>query len=478
MCDIIYGGREFRAMRAKPAQVTEKKEKTEVAQMKGRKILPNDGTVPVDRIEAFLFEMVNAYGNESEDDTVRLFRKFAQYLPEPPNSPEGVGRLLWQMAVRDSSSGRYDVELRKEPLEYQRVVIQVFQVWLQAIWEAAAEGEDAVEWALMQLRSRVPTRGRQDELLRADTPFEQAMAYLWRKRLCLKQCANRECPRRYFIGRPYSKVCQLEGCGRAARKAYKKRWWEGQQHKGEHGSNPPMEKPVGEQVDTTGPQAPAEQPGIEESAIKEFIEEVVNAKDEKIKAPTGDLYFFRQYPRFFPTLEADVETMLQRIRDEWSPNAPEFIKSGLPDTLYRNEMRNLRDGLLGAWQVKDLEVRRWQIFRARSALHGLIDAPSRERQLLQPPSLATPVQQALLWVGKNVSKLKTCQNPKCDIHPLFVAKTKERYCTPDCARLAMKESKKKSKADHYKNGGWKKKPKNKRKRPSNPFARAAEHHEH
>jgi hypothetical protein len=76
-----------------------------------------------------------------------------------------------------------------------------------------------------------------------------------------------------------------------------------------------------------------------------------------------------------------------------------------------------------------------------------MDVHSRQDWTLQPPSAHAPIHQALHWVRKNLSKLRKCGNDGC-AHPYFVADTKERFCSEECAKVGQRASKLRSWGKH------------------------------
>lgn len=407
----------------------------EVTQMKPRKNLANDKKIPDDKLEAFLFWLVNARVAETGDDTDRLYERYSQFLPCPPSTPDEATPLLPMFARYWCKSGEL---LPKEPVVYKRGIIAGLRERLRDVWKA--EDEYTAEWRLFHFQSgmnRAMTDSTVSEPL-PEAPLTQALAYLWRKLGKLKKCLNPDCPKPFFIAAKVDqKVCGLASCIAAkVSESQRDSWRRRKLHKLGEGKQPEGE-PVAENGRGMSGKIQGQQPRIAEPAIKAFILDVANADDKRIDE--GELYFFSRYPEFFPTKDADIEAVSPMFQRRWT--TPEGLKMEVPLIYHRAAIGTLRDRLRDAWQAEDEAAAGWQLFLAQSALHGIMDVHSRQDWTLQPPSALAPIPQALRWVRQNFSKLRKCGNGECPRHRFFVATGKARYCSRECRQVGQKPHK-------------------------------------
>src|ERR1039458_3873867 len=115
----------------------------EVTQMRHRKSLADETKIPDDKLGAFLFLLVNARVAETGDDTDLLYKRFSQFLPCPPSSPEEARPLLPMFA---DYWGKRGEPLPKEPVVYKRGIIAGLRDRLRDVWKA--EDGYAAEWRL------------------------------------------------------------------------------------------------------------------------------------------------------------------------------------------------------------------------------------------------------------------------------------------------------------------------------------------
>ncbi len=288
--------------------------------------------------------------------------------------------------------------------------------------------------------------------LQPDAPLSQALAYLGRSLRKLKKCANRECESPFFIAKRPDAECCTDVCANEMRVRSKKRYWE-RKRKGLAVPERGEPKPAAEKVAAKSTGTRGGQRGIPDSALKEFVLDVVNA--DKNKIDDGKLYFFSSYPEFFPTKEKDIEAVVSLARN--SPAVLEKMRQEWPAMYHRGLMRNLHEGLRGVWQAEDESAAGRLLFELQSVFHRQTDISGRSDKSLPPSS--HPIQQALQWVGEHLSKLRRCRNVKCPSpRPFFVAQSKEKFCSDACSHEGEKESKLHSWEKHQHKHKWVKKP--------------------
>jgi hypothetical protein len=454
--------------------------------MKQRKVLANEAKIPDSRLEGLLLDIVNARvietrfraakhteGKEepelqfdvigTEDDTDDIFKRYSKYLPYAPKTPQ---ELRYNSSLLMAFRRRWRVFhffIPKQVEVYRRGIIAEVRDHLRTIWELG--DVEARNWRLKSFQSFMndimaagPASGRLQpdamapSALPPDSPMSQALSFLGRKVNLLKICANPECPRPFLIAsRADQKVCDLPECAKAMRRASKKRYWDIKLERPGKG-----EKPTGgssaKESGTMGGEVQVQHPKISKGDIEKFVLDVVNA--DKTKIDNRKLYFFIQYPKFFPTWEGDVEAVVLLAGN--NPVMLEKMKKEWPEIYHRGLMRDLHEGLRGIWHTGDESVAGRLLFKLQSVMHRDVDLSRGSDKSLPPQS--HPIQQALQWVGEHLSKLRRCRNVKCPgPHPFFVAKTKEVFCSAACSHVGEKESKRHS---------WKKNKARWRRKPS------------
>ena len=177
-------------------------------------------------------------------------------------------------------------------------------------------------------------------------------------------------------------------------------------------------------------------PRITERSLREFIVDVVNIAAGEDSANDDGLYLFTQYPKFFPTREVDAASLVPFLQRKGT--TLEGLQVEAPIIYHRALRRVLREGLREVWQAEDENTADWQIFQLQSRLYHMMDnLEADETKRLQPPPLHAPIHQALHWVRRHRSKLRSCGNPEC-MHPYFVAEGKQRFCSTLCADNVQK----------------------------------------
>jgi hypothetical protein len=234
----------------------------------------------------------------------------------------------------------------------------------------------------------------------------------------------------------------------------KKRYWE-RKRKGLAGPGRGEPKPVAKKVAAKSTGIRGEQKTIADSALVEFVLDVVNADRKEIDG--GTMHFFSRYPAFFPTKDRDIKAVVSLASQ--SPAMVEKMKQEWPAIYHRGLMRELHEGLRGVWQAEDESTAGRLLFGLQSVIHRQVDISRRSDKTIQPPS-SHPIQQALLWVRQHLSKLRRCGNVKCPgPRPFFIADTKEKFCSDKvCSHEGEKESKLRSWEKHQHKHKWVKKP--------------------
>jgi len=302
------------------------------------KVLANDATIPGSKLERFLLDLVNARVAGTRDDSRHIFGVYSRFLPHPPSTPEEFLPLLPMFAKYLDKDPRKP--LPKEQEAYKRAIVVGIRDQLRGIWKA--EDEYTAEWQLFHFRSGISeVMGDRSTIgPPSETPLSQALAYLGRKLVLLKRCANRRCETPFFIANRRGQQCCSEKCAAAVRGDKKRRWWRGKRGKPDEGKQPERELARKEGTAKKS-KTPAGQPGIAEPALEAFVLDVVNADDRMID--DGTMYFFSRHPAFFPTKDKHIEAMASLA----SPNRTlvEQLRSELPGIYHRGLIRDLCEGL-------------------------------------------------------------------------------------------------------------------------------------
>jgi hypothetical protein len=177
--------------------------------------------------------------------------------------------------------------------------------------------------------------------------------------------------------------------------------------------------------------------------LKAFLLDLVNAQDQLVDGTTQQ--FFRRYPEFFPATKADFRALLPFIgtRVLTSEGSKPFSQVAYS----RAVLREMRDWLRAIWGAGDEYTADWRLFNLQRHLHRVTHMNQSYDKNLQPPPLEVPVNQALRYLRRHLSRLKRCASKDCKT-PFFVAdRGKQAYCSVECAEVAQRE---------YKRSWWKK----------------------
>ena len=439
--------------------------------MRYRKVLADEAKVPDKKLKNFLLGLANALLTDAEDHSGTIFDRYPEFLPRAPRNPQEAQQNFPLLMALMNRWKEFDPRRLPTKLEtYQREIVAEMRDRLRAVWEAG--DADTAEWRLAVFKSFMvevtaagpasgpapdsPPPQRDAIALRVLPPtasLSQALAYLGRNIRKLKRCANRVCDTPFFIAeRPEDQCCSKE-CPNEARRQFKEQYWE-RKRKGLVVPERGEPQPAAERVAAKGIGVRGDNKAIADSALKEFVLDVVNADRKEID--DGKMYFFSRYPDFFPTKDHDIKAvvslwsqspaMVGKMRQEW------------PAIYHRGLMRDLHEGLRGVWQIEDVSTAGRLLFELQSFVHGQVNISGTAHRTTQPSS-SHPIQQALLWVGQHLLKLRRCRNVKCPSpRPFFVAVGKQEYCSPECSHEGKKESKLLSWKEHQHKHKWVKKP--------------------
>jgi hypothetical protein len=435
--------------------------------MRHRKVLADEAKVPDKRLKNFLLGLVNA---DVEDHAGTIFHRYSEFLPHAPRSPQEAQQNSPLLMALMRRWKKFDPRRLPTKLEtYQREIIAEMEDSLRAVWEAG--DVEAAKWRLRGFESFMdevmavgtvsgppapdapPLQGdaMAPSALPPSAPLSQALAYLGQNLPKLKKCSNRECDTPYFVAKRPDDECCSDVCANEMRGWSKKRYWE-KKRKGLAVPERGAPKPVAKRIAAKSTGVRGEQQAIPDSALKEFVLDVVNG--DKGKIDDGKLYFFSSYPEFFPTKEKDIEAVVSIAGH--NPAMFGKMKQEWPAIYHRRLMRELHEGLRGVWQAEDESTAERLLFELQSFVHGQVNISGTAHRTIQPPS-SHPIQQALQWVGEHLSKLRRCRNVKCPSpRPFFVADTKEEFCSDACSHEGNKERKRESWGRNKQK--WRKKP--------------------
>ena len=294
--------------------------------MRHRKVLADEAKVPDKRLRNFLLGLANAQLTDAEDHAGTIFHRYPEFLPHAPRSPQEAQQNSPLLMALMNRWREFDARRLPEGLEaYQRGIVAEMRDRLRAVWAAgdveAAEGRLTDLRAFMHevmaagLKSGPPAPDalppQHDAMapsaLPPDAPLSQALAYLGRNLRKVKRCANQGCDTPFFIAKRPEDECCSPVCANEMRGLKRKRYWD-RKRKGQAVPERGAPKPAAKGVAAKGTGIRGGQKTIADSALKDFVLDVVNADKKKIE--DGKLYFFSQYPAFFPTKDRDIEAVV------------------------------------------------------------------------------------------------------------------------------------------------------------------------
>jgi len=124
-----------------------------------------------------------------------------------------------------------------------------------------------------------------------------------------------------------------------------------------------------------------------------------------------------------------------------------------------------------AWDRTDLRGFEWYTwkaqreyeFQAASARHGVtsshlarrpgddVDVEAIKAAIIEseePPATITRIEAAIFHLRQNRKRALHCPNPDCPAPYFFASKKGQKYCSPECAKPAQRESKRRWWAEH------------------------------
>ena len=108
--------------------------------------------------------------------------------------------------------------------------------------------------------------------------------------------------------------------------------------------------------------------------------------------------------------------------------------------LRRGVIGDLRNRLREVWLAKD-DVAEWRICMLQLHAHSSTNFEDRRSRRLYPPSPDTPIELAIDWVRRNLSRRRVCRNPDCS-RPYFVVSSARRcLCSDACIAATQKAHK-------------------------------------
>lgn len=142
-----------------------------------------------------------------------------------------------------------------------------------------------------------------------------------------------------------------------------------------------------------------------------------------------------RYPEVF-ILEKDG----QQLKKAWEKQTYRILQTG-------------QKVLKKVWRSPDTRRRDWYLFvlrglyqdscvRVADPLHDKFIAMSRTNDLIKGPPIVTPVEAALTYLQTHLAyRMLICANSTCPAPFFFKTKKVQKYCSPECADPARRESK-------------------------------------
>jgi hypothetical protein len=162
----------------------------------------------------------------------------------------------------------------------------------------------------------------------------------------------------------------------------------------------------------------------------------------KFQKAFGDRFFPIVPRRMIQIWFTNTESNFQEGAQEWGA-IPES------ELIHRYWLLPLRDKLRNIWDIQDLRIKKWVLFKIRE--YFLLGDPVLYQSDLQPfcfdipGSLrdSSPIEEALIYLEKHLVRTKRCENPEC-ANPYFIApRVFAKFCSPTCALPAQREAKRK-----------------------------------
>ncbi len=141
----------------------------------------------------------------------------------------------------------------------------------------------------------------------------------------------------------------------------------------------------------------------------------------------------------FPELNFWTETNRMLTRSNIAREDPR--QSGIESLL------GFRNHLQACWRAPDTRTREWMCFQLREygqrfSLDPRVKPGVHERRISeQPPSVQSPVDQALLYLLKHAAACRRCRNSDCPSPYFFAHRSRQQFCSEKCALPAQREHK-------------------------------------
>lgn len=95
-----------------------------------------------------------------------------------------------------------------------------------------------------------------------------------------------------------------------------------------------------------------------------------------------------------------------------------------------------------AWDSPILRKREWYLADIEGFYHHAFN------RFGDPPAFALPLEALVYYFRRNIDRALHCPNPECPAPYFFSTEKGQKYCSPECARPAQLESKRRWWADH------------------------------
>jgi hypothetical protein len=164
-------------------------------------------------------------------------------------------------------------------------------------------------------------------------------------------------------------------------------------------------------------------------------------------------------------MPSHAENLLVSLANLKGSERMRALYSDVVGSLSVHELMSLRDELRLVWDTQDRRHRDWYLFRLRDSFqHDVIlgdvkakggpPNPGRLASRLAAPPEITPFEGALFYFQTRLGELaRHCGNATCPA-PYFIAKKKwQKYCSPECAGPATRESKRQWWREHRAKNG-------------------------
>lgn len=194
---------------------------------------------------------------------------------------------------------------------------------------------------------------------------------------------------------------------------------------------------------------------IPAARAEEMLVEWVNTNITELALEDANAWerLFRRYPEIPSVPAAEIVPVTEANFDRFQPQM---------------EMADMVASYLSkAWDAADLRHFDWYTWKAQSeyaheaacAKHNVPPShvnpeKGNERDAIrrmaaaitegdEPPAVITPVEAAIFHLRHNRKRALHCPNPECPAPYFFATKKGQKYCSPECAKPAQREAKRK-----------------------------------